>query len=172
MLRRQGEERQSGGYPRTHRSGGEGGRMGDAPGPLLFVLLWRMVACTRALPDQVWWRLLRSSVNHAPDMERRHLSSTPVSWRALHPVKTTNRSKPPGDALPGPGDAQRPVKGARRPLTLRVLRRADAGPGLASGPAGFWSAPPPSGGSGQGESPAAPPPSLTDAQDQVSAPLL
>lgn len=52
--------------------------------PLFFVLLWRMVACTRALPDQVWWRLLRSSVNHAPDMERRRLSSSSVSWRTLH----------------------------------------------------------------------------------------
>lgn len=55
--------------------------------PLFFVRLWRMVACTRALLDQVWWRLLRSSINHAPDMERNCLWSTSVSWRTLHIVQ-------------------------------------------------------------------------------------
>lgn len=55
--------------------------------PLLFVRLWRMVACTRALPDQVCWRLLRSSINHAPDMERKHLWSVSFSLRTLHIVQ-------------------------------------------------------------------------------------
>lgn len=55
--------------------------------PLFFVRLWRIVACTRALLDQVWWRLLRSSINHAPDMERKRPWSISVSWRTLHIVQ-------------------------------------------------------------------------------------
>ncbi len=51
--------------------------------PLLFVLLWRMVARTRALPDQVRWRLLHSSLNQAPDRERRRMGSTSVCSRIL-----------------------------------------------------------------------------------------
>ncbi len=59
-------------------------------GFMLFVFLWRMVARTRALPDQVRWRLLRSSLNHAPVRERRRDGSVSVCSRIL---QRCNRAK-------------------------------------------------------------------------------
>lgn len=52
--------------------------------PLLLVLQCRMVAWTSALPEPTWWRLVHSSVNHAPDSERRRCGSVSVCWRILH----------------------------------------------------------------------------------------
>lgn len=62
--------------------------------PLHFVFLWRMVALTSAHPDvRLWWRLLRSSLNHAPVRKRRRVGSVSVCSRILerwHRAKFNN----------------------------------------------------------------------------------
>lgn len=52
--------------------------------PLVFAFLWRMVDWTRSQPEvRLRWRLLYSSLNHAPDRKRRRVGSVTVSSRTL-----------------------------------------------------------------------------------------